>query len=169
MTSRHEHLQDIAARLTGSIGDINIWLSRVKTLDVDQLPAICLYAPEEQSGEVEARGAAPQFRPHYHLTVEVRVREADGFDTEAGRIIELVKKRLFCDPVWLSRFDRYPTWHINQFLDRRGEQTFCGEVLVIAARDRLPIEFPPVAATLDSVTATARLGDNSIIATLAKG
>lgn len=168
MPSRYDHLADIKARLLGRIEPIGaaIHLARVKTLDVDQLPALCLYAPEATSGEPLATGTAPQFAPTVHLAIEVRVPEADGFDQAAGAIVERIKTLLFTDPVWLRRFKRYPTWRVHQYLDRRGETTFCGEVMTIQAEDRVPTVFEPVATRLGGVTATALVGDDRITTTL---
>lgn len=166
MPTRHDHLVDIKDRLkAGAIGCF-VHVARVKTLDSEQLPAICLYAPEESSGHVLAQGTAPQFQPSFKLCIEVRVGYGDGFDVKAGQLVEKVKAILLTDPVWLARFKRYPTWHVQQYLDHRGEQSFCGEIMTIEAADRVPTVFSPNAGQLEVVTATAKLGDSSVTADL---
>lgn len=154
MPTRAEHLEDIKARLSGKIPQVGdrIYRSRVQTLSVEKFPSICLYAPQEESGESLVTGGSPQFQPTHTLAIEIRVAGKDGFDLEAGAIAEQVKVLLLTDQDWLKRFKPYPRLSIRQFLDRRGEQTFCGEVLTLTAMDRRPTEYKPNAPMLSAIT-----------------
>lgn len=166
MPTRAEHLADIQGRLVGkipSVGD-RVYLSRVVTLPVTLLPAICLYGPKEDSGPPEVTGAQAQYQPTHTLAIEVRVAETDGFDVEAGAISEAVKQLLFTNPDWMNRFKRYPTWQVQQYLERRGQDSFCGETVTLTATDRRPTEFRPNAPDLAGITSTARVGNTSITA-----
>lgn len=158
MPTRAAHLTDIETRLAGKIAKVGdrVYRSRTKTLDpARHLPAICLYAPDEDSGPSIVTGGHAQYRPTHTLAIEIRVAEKDGFDVEAGAITEAVKTLLFTDPAWSGRFQPHPTWRVRQFFDRRGEQTFCGEVLTITAADKKPTAYPPAAPLLTGITAQA--------------
>lgn len=155
MTSRAAHLDDIRARLADKIPAVGarVWRSRIKTIDpAKHLPCICLYAPDEKSGQPEAAGAQPMFSPVYTFAIEIRTAETDGFDLQAGAIAEAVKALLYSDPAWLRRFKPYPHWDIRQFLDRRGESSFCGEVITITAQSRRPLDFRPPAPVVSGLT-----------------
>lgn len=170
MTTRAQHLQDIIDRLKDripAVGD-RLYPSRVVTLPTTLLPAICLYGPEEDSGPPEVTGAQPQYQPTHTLAIEVRVAEKDGFDVEAGAIAETVKQLLFADQSWLNRFKRYPTWKVRQFLDRRGQDSFCGEVITLTVTDRRPTEFLPNAPSLSGIRITAQVGEASVTANISR-
>lgn len=155
MPTRAEHLDDIRARLSGKIAIVGarVWRGRVTAIPPAQLPAVCLYAPQEDSGEVEAVGTQPAYQPTHTLVVEVRVPFSDGFDIAAGAVVEQVRHILLTDQGWLKRFKPYPRFAIRQFLERRtGEEAFCGEVLTITAMDRRPTEYRPNAPMLSGVS-----------------
>ncbi|MBF0325993.1 MAG: hypothetical protein HQL42_13105 [Alphaproteobacteria bacterium] len=160
MATRADHLDDIKDRLLGKIAQVNqrVYVSRVKTLDpAKHLPAICLYGPAERSGQALVTGGHAQFRPTHTLAIEVRVQEADGFDVLAGEIVGQILTILFTDPAWTTRFKPHPTYEVKQFLDRRGEQSFCGEVLTLTVEDKRPTAWSPVGPALTGVTGQADL------------
>lgn len=167
MPTRAEHLADIRTRLDGKIAEVgdHVYCSRVVTLAPNLLPAICLYAPEEDSGAAEVPGAQPQYQPTHTLAIEIRVPEDDGFDVTAGAITEAIKVLLFTDQGWLNRFKRYPRWRVKQFLERRGDDSFCGEVLTLTVTDRRPTEFRPVAPLLAGITTAVEIGGGAITVT----
>lgn len=168
MPTRAEHLQDIFDRLSGKVAPVggNIFRSRVAALPVNKLPAICLYAPEEDSGPAEVVTAQPQYQPSYTLAIEIRVPERDGFDVLAGEIAEAVKTLLLTDQDWINRFRRYPRWKVRQFLERRGEESFCGEVITLTVTDRRPTEYRPKAPMLTGITQQAVVAGIAVTAAL---
>ncbi|MBE0530241.1 MAG: hypothetical protein IH626_05390 [Rhodospirillales bacterium] len=164
MPTRAEHIEDIRLRLTGRIDAVGerVWRGRVETIPPRSMPAICLYAPEEDSGEALVRGGHAQYRPTHTLAIEVRVPDANGFDVAAGDIVEEIKTILFRDPAWTVRFQPHPRWRVRQFVDRRGEQAFCGEVLTLVVADKQPVAYPPLAPQLTRITASADVDGDGV-------
>lgn len=150
MPTRAEHLEDIRERLSGKIATVGdkVYRARVKTLGEGQLPAICLYAPDEDGTEPVVTGGHPQYRPFHTLAIEIRVKHGDGFDVAAGQIVEAVKQLLFTDSDWRARFAGHARYRVRQFLDHRGETAFCGEVLTLTVQDARPTEYKPGAPEL---------------------
>lgn len=164
MPERADHLEDIRARLADMIDGVgdHVYRSRVVTLSTNMLPAVCLYAPEEDSGDAIAAGGHAQYRPTHTLCIEIRVGHGDGFDLAAGKVVKRIKDLLFRDPDWTGRFKPHPRWSVKQFLDRRGDEVFCGEVLTITVTDKRPTDYPPTAPQLTGISASADMDGDGV-------
>jgi len=166
MPSAAAHLDDLAARLRGNLPGVGerVYCSRLRAIDPTEFPVVCLYAPESHSGEAPSPSMQPQYQPTHQLAVEVRCAEADGFDAQAAEILDAALDLLLRDQAWLARYKRYPAWTRRQYLERRPEQSFCGEVLTLTVRDGKPTAYPPRAPDLAAIGLTVKVKDQTAAA-----
>lgn len=140
MPQRIEHVEDMKQRLEAPAiaGVEGVERSRVVKAPPEMLPLISIYGTNEQ-GRPAHHGA---WWLTHNLSVEVAVTRGNGWDAESGRILEEVKRRLFSDPEWLSRWKEPPSFSVRFFMDEEGADHVCGEILTLTCEDAETTSWP---------------------------
>jgi len=144
MSARLTELKDTETRLTGkTAAGASVHRSRGLNTSPDDLPAILLYAPDEDGTPIGA--GHPQFNLSITLAVEVRVAATGDWDTAAAALMDEVKTTLFTDPDWTRRWAKPISYRIRQYIEAKGERPLCGEVMTLSLEPAATDEYQPVA------------------------
>ncbi len=160
--TRPEILADARTRLLDrtDAGD-RIFVARVFDLPEDLLPALCLYAPDEEGTPL---GGHPQWTRSLTLAIEVRVTASRDWGVAAARLTGQALRALAADPVWTALWRDVPAYRMRQFLDPQGATPLCGEVLTLTLVPSRTFEIVPLAPRLTGLTTRAVTHDGQQLA-----
>lgn len=143
MLERQRIRNDVMQRLldANTAAGENVFRARVTPPDEDELPALCVYTPDER-GASERGSQHPMFDTTLTLQVDALVMHADGYDDKLDALCEELEAALLQSPDFVSQFERIASYNTTTSFHDGGEVPVAAAIITIDLV--FTNEFPPL-------------------------